>query len=161
MVLGVIANLNLTKEEVELKSNLETIVAQDTIVNEQGKVELVKGVAKDRLISTTDPEMRHGRKSSSKRFDGYKVHSAIDEATEFITNVVVTPGNVHDSEAVVDLIDTQPALLSTEVIIGDSAYGTGKVRAEMEQRQIEVLTSKAQSTRFCELPSAHCTSRIS
>lgn len=139
MVLSVMANLNLTKEETDLKNTLETVIAQDTIVSEQGKVEIVKGVAKDRLISTTDPEMRHGRKSSSKRFDGYKAHTAIDEASEFITNVTVTPGNVHDSEAVVDLIDNQPVLVSTEAIIGDSAYGTGKVRSDMEERQIDVV----------------------
>lgn len=34
----------------------------------------------NRIISTVDPEMRHGRKSSSTRFDGYKVH--ISEAVE-------------------------------------------------------------------------------
>ena len=31
-----------------------------------------KGTSRDRIVSTTDPEMRHGRKSHSTTFDGYK-----------------------------------------------------------------------------------------
>jgi hypothetical protein len=31
-----------------------------------------EGVAEDRRVSVEDPEMRHGRKSKSKRFNGYK-----------------------------------------------------------------------------------------
>ena len=63
-----------------IKSRLETIIALDIGVNEQNEAELVKGVAKDRIVFTIDPEMRHGRKSSCKRC----AHIAIDEAGEFI-----------------------------------------------------------------------------
>lgn len=37
-----------------------------------GMIELRCGVAKDRRISVEDAEMRHGRKSRSQRFNGYK-----------------------------------------------------------------------------------------
>lgn len=47
---------------------------QDVQSNEEGKVSLVKGVAKARRISVEDSEMRHGRKSRSVRVDGYKRH---------------------------------------------------------------------------------------
>jgi IS5 family transposase len=51
--------------------------------------------------------VRHGRKSSSQRFDGYKTHISIEKESEYITNVVHTPGNVHDSEALSPLIKEQ------------------------------------------------------
>jgi hypothetical protein len=35
-------------------------------------------VAAERRVSIEDPEMRHGRKSKSKRFNGYKRHIATD-----------------------------------------------------------------------------------
>ncbi len=46
-------------------------------------------IAADRIVSTNDIEMRHGRKSSSKRFDGYKVHVIENFDTEWITEVEV------------------------------------------------------------------------
>ena len=35
---------------------------------------IARGVAPDRVISTVDPEARHGHKSRNRRFDGYKAH---------------------------------------------------------------------------------------
>jgi len=37
--------------------------------------------------------MRHGRKSSSKRFNGYKRHIAADLDTDLIVACAVTPAN--------------------------------------------------------------------
>ena len=37
-----------------------------------GLVSLKEGVSKDRMVSVHDPEMRHGHKSKSRRFDGHK-----------------------------------------------------------------------------------------
>lgn len=58
-------------------SALETarlIVAQDVEVDAHGEVKLLSGVAKERQISIEDKQMRHGRKSKTQRFDGYKRH---------------------------------------------------------------------------------------
>jgi len=47
-------------------------VAQDVEIDpDTGQPRIRQGVAKDRIVSTTDPEMRHGRKSASRRFDGH------------------------------------------------------------------------------------------
>src|SRR5690606_38205823 len=54
---------------------LQRLLAQDTEPdpdNPQGGRRIKKGVARDRVPSVSDPEMRHGRKSASKRFDGHK-----------------------------------------------------------------------------------------
>lgn len=58
-----------------------------------------QGVATDRRISVEDGEMRHGRKSKSKRFNGYKRHIAADLDTELILACTVTPANRPEEEA--------------------------------------------------------------
>ena len=46
--------------------------------NPGGGYQVKQGTAKDRLISVHDPEMRHGRKSASKRFNGHKTAVAVE-----------------------------------------------------------------------------------
>ncbi|MGH2707782.1 MAG: transposase, partial [Actinomycetota bacterium] len=51
-------------EVTEAAALLQAIVAQDVEIDpESGEPRLRQGVAKDRIVSTTDPQMRHGRKS--------------------------------------------------------------------------------------------------
>ena len=52
-----------------------------------------EGVARDRMMSVHDPEMRHGHKSSSRRFDGHKAAIVVDTDSQLITAVDVLPGN--------------------------------------------------------------------
>ncbi|SHF39377.1 Transposase [Desulforamulus putei DSM 12395] len=136
-LLSAIESHKLSPKGQQLKEVLSKIVEQDIQRQEDGTVIIKQGVAKDRIISTSDPEMRHGRKSSSRLFDGYKTHTAMEEESEFITAVEVTPGNQHDSEAATKLIEAQPKEQQPETIKGDTAYGTGQVRAAMEDKQIK------------------------
>jgi hypothetical protein len=55
-------------------------------------------VAAERRVSIEDPEMRHGRKSKSKRFNGYKRHIATDLDTTLILACAVTPANRPEEE---------------------------------------------------------------
>jgi len=61
------------------------------------------GVAAERIISIKDQQMRHGRKSKSKRFNGYKRHLAADIDTRLILACVVTPANRPEEEAAPEL----------------------------------------------------------
>jgi hypothetical protein len=70
-VIAAADRLELSPKEKELKNLLYTVAEQDVEHKQDGTVTIKKGVAKDRVISTTDPEMRHGHKSQSRRFDGY------------------------------------------------------------------------------------------
>ena len=51
---------------------------------------IARRVAQDRVISTVDPEARHGHKTSARGFDGYKGHVAVDPDSEIITDTEVT-----------------------------------------------------------------------
>src|SRR5436189_4262561 len=85
------------KDLVAAAEVLERILAQDIERDEHGP-RLKRGVAPDRLISVHDPEMRHGRKSRSHRFDGHKTQVATDTDSQLITAVEVLPGNAPDAE---------------------------------------------------------------
>jgi hypothetical protein len=63
-----------------------------------GTVQKLEGVAPDRVISIEDPEMRHGRKSKSKRFNGYKEHVAADMDTNLVLACSVTPANAPEGK---------------------------------------------------------------
>lgn len=61
------------------------------------------GVTKDRMPSLGDPEMRHGRKSKSKLFNGFKRHIAT--AQSLIVAATVLPANQPEHEATGPLLD--------------------------------------------------------
>jgi hypothetical protein len=61
-------------------ATLRQIIGQDLEPDPDGsgRMRIRQGVAEDRRVSIEDKEMRHGRKTKSKRFNGYKRHLAID-----------------------------------------------------------------------------------
>jgi hypothetical protein len=68
-----------------------------------GLPSLRRGVARERRVSVEDPEMRHGRKSRSRRFEGYKRHVLRDLDTGLVRAVGVTPANVAEAKATEDI----------------------------------------------------------
>jgi hypothetical protein len=78
---------------------MEQVLGQDTEQDDQGRVRIIRGVAEDRRVSIEDAQMRHGRKSKSKRFNGYKQHIATDLDTALILACAVTPANRPEEEA--------------------------------------------------------------
>ena len=79
------------------------IESQNVTFDSQGVPSLSKGVAKDRRISIEDPDMRHGRKSRSKKIDGYKRHVLKDLESGVVCAVALTRANTPESAATIDL----------------------------------------------------------
>jgi hypothetical protein len=92
-------------------------------------------VAPDRVISHADPEMRHGRKSVSRRFDGHKLDVMVDEASELVLGVDVRAGNAGDGEGAAPLLADVQTVEGIEVktLLGDMAYSDGDVRQAVEE----------------------------
>ena len=88
-------------------------------------VSLKDGVSRDRMMSVHDPEMRHGHKSSSRRFDGHKAAIVVDTDSHLITAVEVLPGNAPDNLGALELVEASEANtgVSVEEAMGDAAYG--------------------------------------
>ena len=75
-------------EDVEVRTIgwlLTKILGDDLVTDEQGNPQIGEGTAPDRIISLTEPEMRHGRKSSAHRFDGFKVVVSTEQSSELIS----------------------------------------------------------------------------
>ncbi|HET9775878.1 MAG TPA: IS1182 family transposase [Gemmatimonadaceae bacterium] len=64
-----------------------------------GKTRIRQGVAAERRVSIEDADMRHGRKSKTKLFNGYKRHIALDLDTDLIVAGAITPANRPEEEA--------------------------------------------------------------
>ena len=88
-------------------------------------VSLKDGVSRDRMMSVHDPEMRHGHKSSSRRFDGHKAAIVVDTDSQLITAVEVLPGNAPDNLGALELVEASEANtgVPVEEAMGDAAYG--------------------------------------
>jgi transposase len=114
---------------LEAAGLLSRVLVQDVERREDGPA-IKDGVAKDRLLSVHDPEMRHGRKSASKRFNGYKAAVAVDTDEPIITAVAVLAGNAPDAEGALDLVEQTEANTgcAVEETMGDCAYGGGETR---------------------------------
>jgi hypothetical protein len=84
---------------------------------------LRRGVAKDRRISVEDGQMRHGRKSRSVLFDGYKRHVLRDLDTGLVPAVGITPANAPEASVTGDIqADLDAAGLTLAELHIDRAY---------------------------------------
>lgn len=86
-------------------------------------------VSRGRLVSLTDPEARHGRKTRSRTFNGFKLHVLGDLVSGVIVSVGVTSGNAHDGSVAERLIRRATALCSDiQRVLADTAYGGAELR---------------------------------
>jgi len=146
---------------------LATVVGQDLEENEDGVFRIARKVAKDRVISTVDPDARHGRKTRARHFDGYKGHIATDPDSEIITQTLVTAGNAGDAsvaeELIADLLandhDESDALVNDDdraTVYGDNAYGTGSFHQRLDDEGIESKCKTQRPTTSAELFTKDC-----
>ena len=110
-----------------LKEQVETLVqirTQDLEPDPQGGGSRIReGVAEDRRVSIADQEMRHGRKSKSKRFNGFKRHIAADVDRGLILACAITPANRPEDEAMPSLtVDMAHQGLDVDHLLIDRGY---------------------------------------
>ena len=119
------------KKLTEAAELLAQLLLQDVERKPDGPT-IKEGVSRDRLVSVHDPEMRHGRKSKAKRFDGHKAALVVDAESQLITAVDVLYANAPDNEKALELVEQseQNAEAEVEETIGDCAYGDGTTRQE-------------------------------
>jgi hypothetical protein len=143
-VLGVLQGRSLAAGVAEAARLLAAVVGQDLEQADDGVFRIARKVAADRVISTVDPDARHGHKTSARGFDGYKGHASVDPDSELVVATAATAGNVGDAAAAPELLaelvgqvhrdPPAPTTASdadggpqraTPTAYGDSAYGTG------------------------------------
>lgn len=130
---------------------LRQVLLQD--VEEDGKGQggkrLRKGTSGERMSSVHDPEMRHGRKSASVRFDGHKAGVVADVESGLVTAVETMAGSAKDEEGSLELV--QQAGVNTgleiEAALADCAYGSGENRERFEEAGIQLLAKVPKQAR--------------
>ena len=117
----------LLLQDVERKSGDGDAADDD---DDDDGVSLRDGVSKDRMLSVHDPELRHGHKSSHRRFNGHKAAIVVDTDSQLITAVDVLPGNAPDHLGALELVEQSEASTGSvaEEAMGDAAYGDGGTR---------------------------------
>lgn len=105
-----------------------------------GKPRIRTGVAQDRRVSVEDPDMRHGRKSSSKRFNGFKSHIAMDIDSDLILACAVMPANRPEEEGIPLLRDdlSIPSYDVGELFIDRGYIASADVRAMADAGRLVV-----------------------
>lgn len=127
---------------------LTKILGDDVTSDEAGQPQLGEGTAPDRIVSLTDPQMRHGRKSAAQRFEGRKWQVAEDRHSELLLAVEPVPANASDGRdllPVIEHVETQ-AQATVECVIADGAYGTGDNRADCTARGTDLVSPLAVPT---------------
>jgi len=137
LVVAARASHPLPKDLSDASDLLERIANQD-VDDSDGQIKTKKGVAKDRVISVTDPDMRHRRKTSSAKANGFKAHISTDGS--FVTSVVVTAANRPDAEPLLEVLKQCEANgMKPEQVMGDSAYCNWPTKESMALDGIELV----------------------
>jgi len=115
---------------------LTKILGDDIVTDDEGQSRIGQGTAPDRIISISEPEMRHGRKSKAHRFDGFKVVVSTEQSSELILDIAdVTASGSDGAHLMPTIVRTEAeAKVTVERAIGDGAYGSGKNRAASAER---------------------------
>lgn len=136
-ILDAVDGVGLDDDQTQLVGLLALVAGQDVEPGEtEGTWRIAQGTAKDRVISTVDPETRHMHKSVSSYRDGYKAHIAVEPETGIITAWDLTPANIGDGPVGVELLEGESPGLQ---ILGDSGYGSGPVRADLQDAEHTVV----------------------
>jgi len=101
---------------------LSRVLEQDLEPDPGGGSRIKQGVAKDRMPSLGDKEMRHGRKSKAKTFNGYKRHVLGLAGTDLIAGALVRPANSPEHETLAPLVEDARRHGEVEEILIDRAF---------------------------------------
>jgi len=151
-LLAVLDGRKLDEVVTQAGKLLATLVGQDLDEGADGVFRVARRVAKDRVISTVDPQARHGHKTAAHGYDGYKAHVAIDPDSEVITATAVTAGNTGDAASAGDLLaqdlpgdadskgEGAAPMEAPLAVYGDAAYGAGVLLERLEAAGADILT---------------------
>jgi hypothetical protein len=155
-LLAVLIGADLDEQAQAALALLALVAGQDVEPAEgsdgtDGRWRIARKVAEDRVISTVDPDARHTRKSPEARRDGYRAHVAAEPDTGIITDEELTKAAgtdnadpavaqrflANDNDNVEDEHNGDGEENDTDTSTrrewyGDSAYGTGDLRGDID-----------------------------
>lgn len=89
-----------------------------------------------------DKDARFGRFPGGKVKPGYKQHTLADGKKRVVVGLTVTPANCPEGSETSKIVDEVSERLGEppEVVCADAAYGSGRNRAELEERGVRLVS---------------------
>src|SRR4051812_37576830 len=139
-LLGHLPEQQLEPRAAEAVALLALVAGQDVEPAEggdgtDGRWQIARRVATDRVISTVDPDARHAHKTVHRRIDGFKAHIEGEPDTGLICECALTRASGPDTgDATIggELLARDPTVTGPVQVFGDSAYGTGEALAALD-----------------------------
>jgi hypothetical protein len=97
-----------------------------------GRWRIARHTARDRVVSTVDPDARHIHKNRTRHQEGFKGHVSFEPETGLFTAVALTRGSGagnHEAAVAAGLLAGEQGELT---VLGDAAYGTGELRERLQ-----------------------------
>jgi hypothetical protein len=117
------------RRAMDVSRTLLRVVGQDLEVDASGQWTVARRVVENRIVSLTDTQARHGRKTRSVSFEGFKLHVLGDLVGGLIASVSVTAANVADNAPMHRLVArAQRAGATIDRLLADTAYGSARDR---------------------------------
>lgn len=107
---------------------------------------LRRGVAKDRRVSVHDKDMRHGRKTKTRTFNGYKSHLAVDLDSTLILACDVSQANRPEAASLDVLVKELEGQKLAEAHI-DRGYVASTAVAQLQRAGTKVVCKPWRQTR--------------
>jgi IS5 family transposase len=140
-LLEVVSTWELDQAAARTVALLALIAGQDVEPAEgsdgtDGRWQIVRRVAHDRVISVVDPQARHAHKTVSRRQDGFKAHLAVEPDTGLVTGCELTKAagpEAADGTVGIELLAGDDSVSGPVEVLADSAYGTGEALDKLEK----------------------------
>lgn len=144
-----VSEFELTAEQGQAVALLALVAGQDVEPaagsdGTDGRWQIARAVARDRVVSVVDPQARHARKTSHRRQDGFKAHIAVEPETGIVTAselTMATGADASDGATGIRLLAADRTIDGPGIeVLGDSAYGTGDaLRAIADARHVPLV----------------------
>src|SRR3954468_16507626 len=138
-VLGHLPEQQLGPRAAEAVALLALVAGQDVEPvagsdGTDGRWQIARRIAEDRVVSTVDPEARHAHKTVHRRDDGFTAHIEAEPDTGLICECALTKASgaeFGDAAVGIALLADDPTFSGPIEALGDSAYGTGEAPAAL------------------------------
>lgn len=127
-ILQALEEVELDEADQQAVALLALVAGQDVEPGEDdGSWRIARRTARDRVVSTVDPDSWHVHKNRATYTDGFKAHIAIEPDTGVITAHALTAGNTPDGPTGIGLLEGEEQV----EVLADSAYGSGATLAAL------------------------------
>lgn len=133
-------DIDLTRPPVGTAlKDLAAVLGQDTEPDPDGPgVRIREGVTKDRMPSLGDKEMRHGRKSQSYKFTGYKRFFIVVGGGRLVAGALAQPANLPEADATPQLLHDLERHGDVQGLDFDRGFLASKVIEDLQVRGVEI-----------------------